>query len=46
MESALLCREMGWTHAEYLDQPTWFLDQLMAMLSAESKEAERRNKKT
>jgi hypothetical protein len=39
---AILCREMGWTYEQYLDQPTWFVQSLMYLLSEEAKAAKQR----
>jgi len=44
MAAAILCREIGWTWQEYENQPSWFIDMLMAMLKAEGKEMQRRIK--
>jgi hypothetical protein len=45
MIAAIVCREMGWTWQEYQEQPVPFIATITAMLNAEAKEVERRNKK-
>lgn len=39
-----VCKNMGWTYAEYLDQPQWFVELATDMIRIESKEQERRIK--
>jgi hypothetical protein len=39
---AILCREMGWTYEQYLDQPSWFVQMLMYLISEEAKAAKQR----
>ena len=34
---AIVCREMGWTYEQYLDQPTWFVQMLLYAMSEEAK---------
>lgn len=39
-----VCKSMGWTFTEYLDQPQWFVELATDMIRIESKEHERRAK--
>jgi hypothetical protein len=43
MTAAAMCREMGWTYNEYLEQPMPFLWALGSMLKAEAEDRKRRN---
>ncbi len=43
--AALVCREYGWTWEEYLGQPAWFITTILAMLTLEAEEMNRRNKR-
>jgi hypothetical protein len=43
MRVALLCREMKWTYQQYLEQPTFFVEHLAAMLTAEGNVARKRS---
>jgi hypothetical protein len=38
MKAALVCREYGWTWQEYCDQPAYFVDIVLSMLSTEAAE--------
>jgi hypothetical protein len=33
MLAALVCEQMGWTYQQYREQPSFFIDILMKMLS-------------
>lgn len=44
MARALICREMKWTWSEYDEQPAGFIDTIVEMLKAESREMERKSK--
>jgi len=44
MARAIVCREMKWTWDEYGDQPAAFIDTIVEMLKAESREMEKRGK--
>ena len=44
MARALICREMKWTWGEYDEQPAGFIDTIVEMLKAESREMERKSK--
>ena len=33
----LLCREMGWTYDEYLEQPDWVIERLISVIKKENK---------
>ena len=41
-----LCRLMRWTYDEYLDQPLWFLDELINQLNKENREREKQLRQT
>jgi len=45
MQTAILCREMGWTWEEYMDQPQMFIEIMWDMLQEESKAEIKRQKK-
>lgn len=36
---ASLCREMGWTYTEYMEQPEWFTETLRMMMQVEGEKA-------
>jgi len=36
--TAILCREMGWTYEQYLDQPQEFILMLLELLKAEGEQ--------
>lgn len=38
MIAAIICREMKWTWQEYQEQPAFFVDTLITMLQAESRQ--------
>lgn len=44
MIAAMICREMKWTFVEYESQPTTFIDTIIEMLKAESREIKKKNK--
>jgi hypothetical protein len=44
MARALICREMKWTWHEYDEQPAGFIDTIVEMLKAESREMDRKRK--
>jgi hypothetical protein len=46
MAAAVVCREMKWTLKEYESQPSTFIDTIVEMLKAESREIQRKNKKS
>lgn len=43
MTKAVVCREMGWTYAEFDDQPYPFIVTILTMLRSESKAASKRH---
>lgn len=45
MLAAVICREMKWTWQEYQDQPAFFVDALLSMLQAESKQLDKETKR-
>lgn len=38
MTATLMCQKMHWTYDEFLDQPTWLIDSIIAEMTAEAKE--------
>jgi hypothetical protein len=40
----LVCREMGWSHADYLDAPYGMIKSIIAMLREESEEMKRKSR--
>jgi hypothetical protein len=46
MAATIICKEMGWTWQEYEAQPITFIDTIVEMLKAETREVEKRNKKS
>lgn len=42
---AIVCEKMGWTFDQYLSQPTWFINLLLAKFSADTKNAEMMRKR-
>lgn len=39
-----VCKNMGWTYSDYIEQPQWFVELVADMIRIESKEQERRIK--
>ncbi len=40
-----ICEKFGWTYQEYMDQPLWFIDLLLAKADIDRQKAEKIMKK-
>jgi hypothetical protein len=43
-KEVLVCREMGWSHHDYLEAPWRMIRSIFSMLNEEAEESNRRNK--
>ena len=41
----LLCKELGWTYDEYMNQPYWFVEGMEEVMRLEAKHEEKQAKK-
>jgi hypothetical protein len=41
-----ICERLGWTYQDYMNQPVWFIDLLLAKMDIDHQRAEKRIKKS